>query len=229
MIPRLNATAINNSRTQTSITEPPIKSKSSRTGINWGVLTRRLFVVITMQGLGWGSVLYSIRGVPPPCHDQWDGEICIQTDDSTCSAACAATILKAHGIETTESEMASFCLTRKGGTLWQGLYRGLKLKTAGTAWDVAIISGSLETLRSIETKAAILAVGIPKGELVPPIYTEQYGWTPGVLHSVLFFGFREQGLVSMGEPTPGVGKENWSEEDLRILWRGRGMTLIARE
>jgi hypothetical protein len=48
----------------------------------------------------------------------------------------------------------------------------------------------------------------PSSDQVPRIYTERYGWSPGDWHSVLFFGFRGDGLVAMGEPTPGVGREN---------------------
>jgi len=193
-----------------------------------GVSVRRIVVVVFLQTFGWGTVVQSIWGQPPACRNQWEGEICIQTDNFSCSAACAATLLKAHGIESTEEEMANLCLTRSKGTLWQGLYRGLKLKTLGTDWDVEVVSGTVEDLRSLGEGPAILAAGIPRGAKVPAIYTEEYGWTPGELHSVLFFGFRGEGLVAMGEPTPGVGKENWSEEDLRVLYRGRGMRLVSR-
>ena len=119
------------------------------------------------------------------------------------------------------------CLTRRG-TPWQGLYRGLKLKTAGTPWDVAVVHGSFDDLRSLGRGPAILAAGLPRHVPVPRIYTERYGWSPGDWHSVLFFGFRGDGLVAMGEPTPGVGRENWTEEDLRVLWRGRGVRLVPR-
>src|SRR5260221_7046371 len=44
------------------------------------------------------------------------------------------TTLFRSGISATEQEMADLCITRRG-TYWQGLYRGLKLKTAGTLWE----------------------------------------------------------------------------------------------
>lgn len=204
---------------------------SSRSGppVSVAVQLRRLAVVGLLQVVGWVAVVRPLWGTSPRCQDRWEGDICVQTTDSTCTAACAATLLKAHGIDASEQEMATLCLTRNGGTLWQGLYRGLKLKTAGTPWDVAIVHGSFDVLRALDDRnPAILAAGIPRNGKAARIYTERYGWTPGEWHSVLFFNFRGNGLVAMGDPTPGIGRENWSEDDLRILWVGRGMRLVPR-
>lgn len=188
---------------------------------------RRLVAVLALQAVGWYTVVRPLWGAPPPCRDQWQGNICVQTSEKSCAAACAATLLRLHGIRATEPEMAGLCLTRRG-TPWQVLYRGLKLKTAGTPWDVAVVYGSFDDLRSLGRGPAILAAGLPRHAPVPRIYTERYGWSPGDWHSVLFFGFRGDGLVAMGEPTPGVGRENWTEEDLHVLWRGRGVRLVPR-
>jgi hypothetical protein len=192
-----------------------------------GTLIRRCVVVVLLQLVGWIAVVRPIWGSAPQCGDRWDGDFCLQTTGATCTPACAVTLLRAHGIEATEQEMAELCLTRRG-TLWQGLYRGLKLKTAGTPWEVQVVHGSFESLRSLEHRPAILAAGVPRNVQVQRIYTERYGWTPGELHSVLFFGFRGRGLVAMGDPSPGIGREYWSEDDLRVLWRGRGMCLVPR-
>jgi hypothetical protein len=200
-------------------------------GVAWdrvgGGLVRRAAYVAGLAAVAGASLVQPLWGQPPACQDRWEGDICIQTTDDSCSAACAATLLKAAGIEATEQEMAELCLTRKGGTTWQGLYRGLKLKTAGTGWDVEVFRGDLDALRD-RTGPMILAAGVPKGADVDPIYTEQYGWTPGELHSVLFFSFAADERVEMGEPTPGVGREQWTVEDLRVLWRGRGIRLVER-
>lgn len=189
---------------------------------------RRLAVVVALEAAGWLAVARPLWGDAPRCRDRWEGDVCVQTTDSTCAAACAATLLRAHGIEANEQEMADLCLTRRRGTLWQGLYRGLKLKTAGTPWDVAIVRGRFAALRSLGDRPAILAAGLPRAKWVAPIYTERYGWTPGDWHSVLFFGFRGGGRVAMADPTPGIGREEWSEDDLRVLWAGRGMRLVPR-
>lgn len=188
---------------------------------------RRFVAVIALEALGWFAVVRPLWGSPPHCANSWDGDICLQTTESSCTAACAATLLKAHGIDATEKEMADLCLTRRG-TLWQGLYRGLKLKTAGSPWDVEVIHGPFEVLRTFQEDPAILAAGVPTHGQVARIYTERYGWSPGEWHSVLFFGFRDNGRVAMGDPSPGIGREEWTEEDLRVLWAGRGVRLVRR-
>lgn len=194
----------------------------------FAVQVRRVSVVFLLASLGGFSVARSVWGTTPPCRDRWEGDFCLQTSDSTCTAACAATLLKQHGIDATEREMADLCLTRSRGTLWQGLYRGLKRKTEQSPWDVMIVRGSFDDLKAIGDGPAILMAGIPRDARVARIYTERYGWSPGFWHSVLFFGFRSGGLVAMGDPTPGIGRESWSEDDLRVLWGGRGMRLVPR-
>lgn len=192
-----------------------------------GIRIRQAMIILITQGLGWYAVVMPLMGETPICNDEWEGRICLQTTRHTCSAACAATLLKECGIEATEQEMATLCLTRRG-TLWQGLYRGLKLKTAGTEWDVEVFAGSVEDLRRGPQVTSILMVGIPTAESAPPIYSHQYGWIPGVFHSVLFIKFLPDGGVHMGEPTPSIVEENWSETDLQILYRGRGVRLVKR-
>lgn len=189
-------------------------------------LARRLAVVVALQAVGWSAAIAPVWGTPPVCRDRWEGDFCWQTTASSCSAACAATLLRAHGIAATEGEMARLCLTRQG-TLWRGLYRGLKRKTAGTPWDVAILPDSFDQLLALDGPA-ILAAGIPRDARVARIYTERYGWAPGEWHSVLCFGPRPGGRVAMGDPTPGIGREDWTEEDLRTLWDGGGLRLIRR-
>jgi hypothetical protein len=196
----------------------------------WPSLTvqlRRVVVVLLLEAIGWYAVVRPLWGAPPQCRDWWENDYCLQTTDDTGMPACAATLLKAHGIEATEQEMANLSLTRSG-TRWQGLYRGLKLKTAHTPWDVQIVNGSFDRLRSLGDAPAILAAGIPRSGRVARMFTERYGWTPGEWNPVLFFGFRGDGRVAIGDPSPGVGKQDWTEDDLRVLWRGRGMRLVPR-
>jgi hypothetical protein len=106
-----------------------------------------------------------------------------------------------------------------------GLYRGLKLKTRGTAWDVAVLSGDLETLRR-EPRPVILSVRLDPGPGVDARYERQWGWAAGVDHTVVFFGFREDDKTDVGDPA--VGREHWREEDVRVLWHGKGLRLVPR-
>ncbi|MBC7815951.1 MAG: hypothetical protein IAG10_03525 [Planctomycetaceae bacterium] len=198
-------------------------------GLAWvtspGSRTRRSIPVVAIAVLGMFALVKPMLGQPPPCRDEWVDGICLQSSSVTCTAASAATLLREHGIAATEAEMAKLCLTRKG-TGWKGLFRGLMLKTQGTDWTVRVREVSFESLRH-ERGPLILDVGVPLGAQVPEIYTTDYGWQPGVLHSVIFYGFHTD-RVAIAEPTPGVGREEWSAEDLRILFRGRVYELAKR-
>ncbi|HLQ45434.1 MAG TPA: hypothetical protein VK137_11935, partial [Planctomycetaceae bacterium] len=122
---------------------------------------RRWLSVAGLQVAAVAAVLAPLFGTAPKCGNQWDSTgICCQTTDQTCSAASAGTLLKMHGINATEQEMADLCLTRHG-TNWMGLYRGLKKKTAGTAWDVEMLVCSADELRLLNPPI-ILSVGLPR-------------------------------------------------------------------
>ena len=199
-----------------------------------GAYTAVLFAV------GLFALLHPLLGEPPECKNDWRGyeldrfegpnenvDVCLQTSDATCSAACAATVLMLADIEANEGELARLSLTRKG-TTWQGLYRGLKLKTAGTAWDVDVFYCEADELPDLIGSPIILAVGIPRGTDVDRKYIEEYGWVPGQLHSVVLLGFVDNGRALIGEPTPDIGLETWSKEELALLWRGVGLRLVSR-
>ncbi len=192
-----------------------------------GGVVRRSFYTTALWGVGIFAVLNPLLGSAPTCHDLWRNGVCLQTSKISCSAACAATILREAGIETNEQEMAELCLTRDG-TLWQGLYRGLKLKTAGTVWDVEVFRGGEEALRDREPGPLILTVGIPRWADVDPVYTQDYGWTRGEMHAALFYRFADNGNVDMGDPGIDDGREQWSRSDLEVLYRGRGIRLVRR-
>ncbi len=49
-------------------------------------------------------------------HSSWDGVVCRQSTGYSCGAACAATILRHHGIQAEEKEIALECFTYNGGT-----------------------------------------------------------------------------------------------------------------
>lgn len=170
-------------------------------------------------------VLSPLLGSAPRCGDAWSEGVCLQTTRATCSAASAATLLEMHGIPATEQEMAELCLTRRG-TNWMGLYRGLKKKTAGTDWDVEVFTGSVDDLRSLGTPA-ILSVGLERVGQADSFFQTELGWRPGVRHSVVLFKFVVD-LVEIGEPTPDVGRERWTINDLNELYLGQGIRLIRR-
>jgi hypothetical protein len=199
-------------------------------GLAWrhtpGGRLRRSWPVVGLALVGSYAGVQPLLGRTPVCGNQWDPQgICRQTTPHTCAAACAATVLQMHGIPATEQELSELCLTRTG-TTWQGLYRGLKRKTAGTPYDVEVFSCNADDLRDLTPDCMILTVGLRRGAQVDPIYEQQYSWTRGVLHAVLLFDFVGQDRVLMADPD--VGKEQWTVGDLQVLFHRRGMRLVRR-
>ena len=198
-------------------------------GVVWkrvpGSTDRKRLFVLALGLASMFSVLVPIRGVPPICIDHWQDGICVQTSAATCSPASAATLLKAYGIETTEQEMADLCLTREG-TRWQGLYRGLKLKTAGSGYDVKVFEASIDELKSMADVPIILILDLKKGANVDPAYQEVQGWIPGVSHSAVLLSFHSNDRVIIADPAN--GKEVWTEDDMKVLWHGQGFYLVKK-
>lgn len=161
---------------------------------------------------------------PGRLRNVWDGVVCRQTTFATCSPSAAATLLRAAGIETGEREMVELCLTGSTGTSMHGVYRGLKLKTAGTEWDVEPVTGDAEHLRRLGGPV-LINVGIPRGAQVDPRYTKLWGWPPGLRHTVVLFGFDgDKPIIA----DPSVGLERWDPDGLRTLFRGQGLRLVRR-
>jgi hypothetical protein len=164
---------------------------------NW---LRRSVVLTSLLSVGAYAMVAPLLGKPPECGDRWtDDGICLQTTDKTCTAACAATLLKMHGIDACEQEMADLCLTREG-TTWMGLYRGLKMKTADTPWDVEVVSCSPEELLLEKPGPMVLMVGIEAGADGSRILRREEGWIPGVGHSVVLLEAPKTGRHAAGAP-----------------------------
>ena len=211
---------------------PPLAAALA--GLAWrlipgNVLRRGVLLVALLVICGHRSFAPAFASPPPLAGDRWRHGVCIQTSPATCSAAAAATLLRAHGIKATEAEMARLCLTGGRGTAAHGLYRGLKLKTAGTAWDVEVFHTDTAGLRAMAPAPSILTVRLDPAPGIDPRYEQLWGWTPGLQHTVVFFGFTDEDggdKVRMGDPA--VGREHWSAKDLHVLWHGEGVRLVRR-
>lgn len=199
-------------------------------GLAWarieGTRLRKAFSVVPLLAVACYALVRPLSGSAPKARDRWQKGVCLQTSYQSCGAACAATLLKAHGIEANEAEMIEACVTRDRGTLNHGLFRGLKRKTAGTAWDAQMFSGTLDDLRALDGEPAILIVELQKGADVDPRYEQEWGWLPGVRHSVVFYGFNEDGRIEMGDPA--IGREYWHAGALEVLWQGQALRLRRR-
>ena len=200
-------------------------------GLVWrrvpGGLARKSVSFAALAITGSYATLSPLLGVAPSCGNRWEHGVCLQTTQKTCTAACAATLLAAHEIPATEKEMAGLCLTREG-TTWQGLYRGLKLKTAGTRWDVQVVQCDAAELPQLAGGPMILSVGLERDSRVDAGYQTEWGWTPGMWHSVVLRGFDRSGRAEIADPTPDSTFERWEPDTLRVLWRGTALRLVER-
>lgn len=178
-------------------------------------------------GLGFTSLaailwpLLSIALRPPPTgHDKWRGPVALQTSWATCSPAAAATFLKAEGIAVSEREMIPLCLTDYAGTPTLGLYRGVKLMASRHERQVEIIDHRLEKLLSDDDWPVLMAVRLPFG-VDDRRFEQEWGWIPGMGHSVVALGRDPSGGIVIADPA--VGLELWSESTLKTLWQGNGL------
>lgn len=186
--------------------------------------SRRLVLGLLLVIVSLLPVVRMVAGVTPLSRNVWNGEVCRQTNPSTCSAAAAATLLKRHGITTSEAEMIDLCFTRKDGTSVGGLVHGLNVKAKLVGKTVKVASLKLEDLKSPAHLPAILIVSLQQ-EVADrePRYEEQWGWTVEFSHAIVLFGFTSEGNPIIGDPS--VGKEVWGIKGLEELWTGKAVWL----
>ena len=183
---------------------------------------RRAFGVLvgTVTLVTW---LHPVLAPTPPTSDEWSDGVCLQTTLATCSPAAAATLLRQWNIQTNEAEMARLCLTRGDGTPPLGLYRGLKLMTADTDLVIETTPDSVDQLIADNRWPAIISTMLPDDPDLDLRYQQDWGWDPGVVHSVVVLGV-EGDHVEMGDPS--VGREFWHVQALRDLYTGDGIRLV---
>ena len=197
-------------------------------GVTWSSQSgrsraRKSVLSSVIVGVAVWSAIHPIIGSQPECENRWQGEVCLQTTPWTCSPACAATLLRAHGIDATEQEMAELCVAREG-TSWLGLYRALALKTERTGWRVEAFETDEAALRQ-QFRPVILFARLPQDQSASKL-GQHCGWIPGQGHSVVFLEYLSQGTLRIGDPA--VGTELWRITDLDTLWTGRGIRLVRK-
>lgn len=186
---------------------------------------RRLTVGPLTLVLAAYAIIAPLLGSVPKCKPAETGSPLIsQTTPYTCSAAAAASLLRLHGIETTEAEMAELCLTRKG-THWMGVYRGLKLMTAETPWEVVARPFSRDAVMNLHESPAVLSVNVDVDIIAR---SEDHGFRNNSGHSVLALGSRDNLEVMVFDPSPAYGIECWDDELLSWVSDGVILQLVPK-
>jgi predicted double-glycine peptidase len=188
---------------------------------------RRVLLGLALVALGWCTVLGHCPSPPAISRSSFQDGVCLQTSSVSCGPSCAVTLLHCHNIEASEREMTGLCLTNKTGTSLLGLYRGLKLKTRDTDWDVDVVRCGIDELLRSEKYPLIVSVRL---EPEPPGLSSENALRPlrllNARHTIVVLGISEEGRVEVGDP--GCGSTHWFLEDLRARWSGEGLRLVER-
>lgn len=171
------------------------------------------------------SLISPLLGTAPRCANvEFERILEFQTTETTCSAACAAGLLRLHGIAATEREMADLCLTRRG-THWLGVYRGLKLKTAGTEWDVVAERLTIPEILSAGNTPGVLSLSL-HGWAASRTEDSDLSGLSG--HSVILLGQRLPGEAAVFDPSPDYGFDVWTETALQGVDSAIRLRLVSR-
>lgn len=187
---------------------------------------RRVLMSTAIISLGAYSLVRPLLGQPPRCYPQYlSGVVQFQTDDGSCSAASAASVLRMCGIQTSESEMAQLCLTRRG-THWMGVFRGLKLKLAGTPWDV--VAEDFRPARHLAESQAIPGVlSLTFVSAGGPGFTAS-GFVGVTGHSVVTIRSTADRQLKVFDPSPEYAFETWNQEFLKDIRSGVLLRIVPR-
>jgi len=188
---------------------------------------RRLLLSLTLSVLCAYSLVCPLLGEAPECGAaEVSGRLLeFQTTPQTCSAACAAGLLRLHGIPATEEEMASLCLTRRG-THWLGVFRGLKLKTSSTEWDVVVEEVRPDELTQRVNPPGILALTFTQ---VSAAHSLESGFVADIGHTVVCLGTSRWKTLEVFDPSPDFGFESWNDRILADVDSGILLRLVSRK
>ncbi len=173
-------------------------------------LSERRLSILLVVVCGLYFVRCGLWMVRPPVPDLGatsvrDG-VCLQSTPYTCVAASLVTLLRAHGVDATETEMARLSDTEVGGgaTDTRAL-RALERKLAGRPLEIRYEVMDYERLRHIR---------------MPCLVSTKFGYF--VSHMVPVLAAHE-GEVALGDPL--TGRRTVPVDEFRNIWHRRGIWL----
>lgn len=125
-------------------------------------LARVRTVVLSIALLGvilWHGRFFLIPSGADALETTWDADgVCIQSRDWSCVPAAIATVLRHHGIRTTEREVAQLALSRPHyGTHILGTHRALRILGKEKGLRVRFLHCDVATLRRLRKPCMILS------------------------------------------------------------------------
>lgn len=139
-------------------------------------------------------------------HDEWRDGVCLQSTESSCGPAAAATLMKAGGVSATELELARECYTSYGGTENWYLKRSLKR-------------------RGLDASCVIMEA--QPGRLpYPSVAGVRLGGAEGQGHFMAVLG-EENGRYTIGEPR--LGRILSSRKELSDTYYFTGFFLVVAD
>ena len=165
---------------------------------------------------------------------EFKGFVVLQSHESTCAPASAATLLRLHGIESSEKEMVSSCLTSEFGTEALGLYRGIKLgcrnqhrapRVAGNDPYSWAASGQLPNVALVrfasDEYAQSIIPGAPQHERYQPYWFSGEETTEDG-HAVVLLDYSD-GKWKVADPA--IGLVTWTDDEFRARFTGDAVYL----
>jgi len=104
-----------------------------------------------------------------------------------------------------------------------GVYRGLKLKTAGTEWDVRVERFTGDDLAVLKSMPAVLSLNLDTSDMPAHI---DHGFHAEVGHSVVSLGSPGEDLLTIFDPSPDFGLEVWGRPLLKHVTSGVVLRLV---
>jgi hypothetical protein len=189
---------------------------------------RRLSLVSLILMASGYSVACCFLGLLPATHMMGrPTTVVVQGQRSSCGACCAAMLLQHHGIDATEEEMVRLCLTSHRGCPALGVYRGLKLKTVDTDWDVEVVTCPVEELSRADAPL-LLRIWLPKSRVIDSRGRIHGSWRR-TEHAVILVGPAAGEGFQLVDPALGIDQRVvWSVDCLRDHWPGEALRLVRR-
>jgi hypothetical protein len=157
----------------------------------------------------------------PPVGNIFIDSVIGQSSDATCSPAACATFLRLYHVEVLEKQMVEACLTTQNGTPNQGIWRALKMYVP----DGYVVS--VARFKDYQKLPFPLLVNmkLKNGDDNSGRYYGQWGWRPGVPHTVVLLGYADNGKLLVADPATGM--DIWDYQILDALWNKVGFFFRA--